>query len=276
MLKQKQKNIWQNLVEKKEKVNLSEYLKVYQKRIQQESEKLFVSEFLYPIFGKHNIKYVIPQYPFIDSEGRNRRIDFVVIKDGKKLALEVNGEFYHAEGIIPNEMFDDNLSRQNEILNAGYQLLRFSYNQLQSPAWRKQVFENIRRSVQKTFPELISETIIEPNYLQKEVLRNLDLYRAKGWKKGVVVLPTGTGKTYLSAFDTLKTKGRILFIVHRLDILEQSKTVFEKIYPKEKLGLLTGHVQENLKKSKVLFASKDSLKNAVHSDIFKKDGFSYI
>ena len=100
MSKQKQKNIWQNLFEKKEKVNLSEYLKIYQKRIQQESEKLFVSEFLYPIFGKHNIKYVIPQYPFIDSEGRNRRIDFVVIKDSKKLALEVNGEFYHAEGII--------------------------------------------------------------------------------------------------------------------------------------------------------------------------------
>ena len=173
-------------------------------------------------------------------------------------------------------MFDDNLSRQNEILNAGYQLLRFSYNQLQSPAWRKQVFESIRRSVQKNFPELISETIIEPNYLQKEVLKNLDLYRTKGWKKGIVVLPTGIGKTYLSAFDTLKTKGKILFIVHRLDILDQSKIAFEKIYPKKKLGLLTGQVQENLKKSKILFASKDSLKNAVHSDIFRKDEFSYI
>ncbi len=276
MLRQEQKNIWQNLFEKKEKANLSEYLKVYQKRIQQESEKLFVSEFLYPIFGKYNIKYVIPQYPFIDSEGRSRRIDFAIIKDGKKLAFEVNGEFYHAEGIIPNEMFDDNLSRQNEILNAGYQLLRFSYNQLQSPAWRKRVFENIRRSVYKKFPELISETIIEPNYLQKEVLKNLDLYRSKGWKKGIVVLPTGTGKTYLSAFDTLKTNGKILFIVHRLDILNQSKVAFEKIYPKEKLGLLTGHVQENLKKSKVLFVSKDSLKNAVHLNIFKKDEFSYI
>ena len=270
------KNIWQNLFEEKETVTLSEYLKVYQKRIRQESEKLFVSEFLYPILGKQNIKYVIPQYPFIDSEGKNRKIDFVIIKDSKKLALEVNGEFYHAEGIIPNEMFDDNLFRQNEILNAGYKLLRFSYNQLQMPNWRKQVFESIRKSIQKTFPELISETVVKPNYLQKEALKNLDLYRSKGWKKGIAVLPTGTGKTYLSAFDTLKTNGRVLFIVHRLDILNQSRVAFEKIYPREKLGLLTGEVQENLKNSKVLFASKDSLKNIIDSEVLKQNEFSYI
>ena len=36
-----------------------------------------------------------------------------------RLALEVNGETYHAEGIIPNSVFDDNLFRQNEIIRAG-------------------------------------------------------------------------------------------------------------------------------------------------------------
>ena len=36
-----------------------------------------------------------------------------------KLAIEVNGETYHAEGIVPNEVFDDNLFRQNEILQDG-------------------------------------------------------------------------------------------------------------------------------------------------------------
>ena len=270
------KNLWKNLFEKKEVVELSDYLNVYQKRITQDSEKLFVSEFLYPILGKKNIKYVIPQYPFIDSEGKNRRIDFVILKNSKKVALEVNGELYHAEGIIPNEMFDDNLYRQNEILNSGYKLLRFSYNQLQSPKWRQQVFEDLRKLIQENFPELISETIIKPNYLQEEVLKALHLYREKGWKKGIVVLPTGTGKTYLSAFDTLKTKGRILFIVHRLDILNQSKTAFEKVYPKEKLGLLTGDIKEYLKDSKILFSSKDSLKNASNLKTFKRNEFDYI
>ncbi len=270
------RNLWKNLFEKKEIVELSEYLSSYKKRITQNSEKLFVSEFLYPILGKKNIKYVIPQYPFIDSEGKNRRIDFVILKNSKKIALEVNGELYHAEGVIPNEMFDDNLYRQNEILNSGYKLLRFSYNQLQSSAWRQRVFEDLRKLIQENFPELISETIVKPNYLQEEVLKALHLYRERGWKKGIVVLPTGTGKTYLSAFDTLKTDGRVLFIVHRLDILSQSKKAFEKVYPKEKLGLLTGDVREHLKDSKTLFASKDSLKNVSNLKIFKKNEFAYI
>jgi hypothetical protein len=212
-----------NLLISKDIVSLEEYLTTYKSRITQESEELFVREFLYPLFGEKHIKYVVPQYPFIDSEGRARRIDFGVLYEGKKIALEVNGETYHAEGIIPNENFDDNLNRQNEILNAGWFLLRFSYSQLQSPQWRKKVANDLFSLLRKRIPELISETVIEPNYLQKEVLDALNYYRGKGWKKGVVILPTGTGKTFLSAFDTLNAKGRVLFIVLRLDILSQSK-----------------------------------------------------
>lgn len=110
----------QNLLEDRNEVSIEEYYEVYGSRIIQQSERLFLEEFLYPILGKNNIKYVISQYPFIDSEGKLRRIDFAIIKDDVKIALEVNGETYHAEGIIPNEMFDDNLQRQNEIIIAGW------------------------------------------------------------------------------------------------------------------------------------------------------------
>lgn len=265
-----------NLLATKDTVSLEEYLATYKSRITQESEQLFVQDFLFPLFGERNIKYVVPQYPFIDSEGRARRIDFGILYDGRKIALEVNGETYHAEGIIPNENFDDNLNRQNEILNAGWFLLRFSYSQLQSPQWRKKVGNDLFSLLRKRIPELISETVIEPNYLQKEVLDALSYYRGKGWKKGVVILPTGTGKTYLSAFDTLKTRGRILFIVHRLDILSQSKEAFEKIYPNEKLGLLTGEEKYSVEDSKVLFASKDTLRNPDILQSFKQNEFDYI
>ncbi|MDR2171525.1 MAG: DEAD/DEAH box helicase family protein, partial [Planctomycetaceae bacterium] len=271
-----QSSDYANLLSSKETVSLDEYLTTYKRRITQESEELFVRDFLYPLFGKENIKYVVPQYPFIDSEGRARRIDFGILYDGKKIALEVNGETYHAEGIIPNENFDDNLNRQNEILNAGWFLLRFSYSQLQSPQWRKKVANDLFSLLRKRIPELISETIIEPNYLQTEVLDALHYYRGKGWKKGVVILPTGTGKTFLSAFDTLNAKGRTLFIVHRLDILSQSKEAFEKIYPNEKLGLLTGEEKYNIEDSKVLFASKDTLRNPNVMQTFKQNEFDYI
>jgi superfamily II DNA or RNA helicase len=271
-----QLSYYANLLANKDAVSLEEYLATYKSRITQESEELFVCDFLFPLFGEKNIKYVVPQYPFIDSEGRARRIDFGILYEGRKIALEVNGETYHAEGIIPNENFDDNLNRQNEILNAGWFLLRFSYSQLQSPQWRKKVANDLFSLLHKHIPELISETVVEPNYLQKEVLTALDYFRSKGWKKGVVILPTGTGKTYLSAFDTLKTKGRILFIVHRLDILSQSKEAFEKIYPNEKLGLLTGEEKYNLEDGKVLFASKDTLRNPDVLQLFRQNEFDYI
>jgi len=265
-----------NLLADKETISLEEYLETYKSRITQESEQLFVRDFLFPLFGEKHIKYVVPQYPFIDSEGRARRIDFGILYEGRKIALEVNGETYHAEGIIPNENFDDNLNRQNEILNAGWFLLRFSYSQLQSPRWRRKVANDLFSLLRKRIPELISETVIEPNYLQKEVLESLNYYRAKGWKKGVVILPTGTGKTFLSAFDTLNAKGRVLFIVHRLDILSQSREAFEKIYPNEKLGLLTGEEKYNVEDSKVLFASKDTLRNPDVLQSFKQNEFDYI
>ena len=197
--------------------------------------------------------------------------------EGKKIALEINGETYHAEGVIANEVFDDNLNRQNEILGAGFNLLRFSYSQLQSMIWRKRVNESLRRIFYKTLPELIpGSNEIAPNALQTYALQSLDFYREQGWKKGIVILPTGTGKTYLSAFDTLKVQGRILFIVHRLDILAQAKESFEVVYPREKIGLLTGESKEFVSDSKVLFASKDTLSNADILKTFRQDEFDYI
>lgn len=266
---------WANPLADKEKVSLQEYLEFYKNRITQDSERLFVTDFLFPLLGEQNIKYVVPQYPFLDSEGRTRRIDFVLWKGDKKFALEVNGETYHAEGVIAKEMYDDNLNRQNEILSAGYFLLRFSYSQLQHPNWRKQVSESIRRLVYRNFPELLSESLIEPNHLQQQTLQELDLRRNFGWKKGIVVLPTGTGKTFLAAFDTKKATGKILFIVHRLDILSQSREAFEKIYPKETLGLLTGEVKENTN-ARILFASKDTLRNPDTLYQYKANEFDYI
>lgn len=263
-----------NLLEDHDEVTFDQYMETYNNRITQDSERLFVREFLFPIFGNKKMKYVIPQYPFLDSSGRSRRIDFGVLYNGKKLALEVNGESYHAEGIIPGEQFDDNLNRQNEILSAGWFLLRFSYNQLKSPQWREKVSHDLFSLLRKYIPEILSEDTIKPNYLQQQVLDALAFYRMQGNKKGIVILPTGTGKTYLSAFDTLNAQGRVLFIVHKLDILSQSRESYERIYTTSKLGVLTGETRENVNDSKVLFASKDTLRNCFTD--FKPDEFDYI
>ena len=257
-------------------MDIVEFFQKYQKQIHLDSEKLFIEEFLYPLLGS-KIETIEPQYPFLDSTGRNRRIDFVYQGTSSALAFEVNGESYHAEGVIPDEMFNDNLFRQNEILRSGYKLLRFSYSQLQSPIWRPIINEMLKDFIGTHAPELITEYALAPSSLQNEVLESIDFYRHKRrWKKGVIILPTGTGKTILSAIDAKKSGGRVPFLVHRLDILKQSIEAYKKVWPEMKSGILTGESKENDKSCDVLFASKDTLRQPSELMRFGRSWFDYI
>jgi superfamily II DNA or RNA helicase len=257
-------------------MKLSEYYEKYGSRISQDSERLFVDEFLYPLVGS-NIDRIVPQHPFLDRTGRSRRMDFAIQGSRAPLALEVNGETYHAEGIIPDAMFDENLFRQNEILRLGYRLARFSYSQLKDPKWRPLVMDALREVVAGAAPELLSEYALEPSELQREALDALAFFReAKSWRKGVVVMPTGTGKTILSALDARRVGGKVLFLVHRLDILSQSIAAYQKVWPDMKSGLLTGEVRENEKSCDVLFASKDTLRQPDQLLRFRRNEFDYV
>lgn len=257
-------------------MTLEEYYQQYGSRITQESERLFVNDFLYPLLGP-NIQHIEPQHPFLDRSGKCRKIDFAYHGPKNRIALEVNGETYHAEGIIPDAMFDDNLFRQNEILRSGYLLVRYSYSQLQSPQWRDIISESLRDLFGNAAPELLSKYALKPTPLQQEALDALSFFRdTKSRTKGVVVLPTGTGKTVLSAMDARRHGGRVLFLVHRLDILKQSIDAYKIVWPDMRVGVLTGEVKENEFKCDVLFASKDTLRQPSELGRFKRDWFGYI
>ena len=257
-------------------MNLAEFYALHGHRINQESERLLVDDFLYPILGDL-IEHVVPQHPFIDSSGRSRNIDFVCRGSNYSIAFEVNGESYHAEGIIPTENFDDNLYRQNEILHAGYKLLRFSYHQLQSPEWRSIVRQQIRTVLAQQAPDLIPQGTFQPNELQAEALQALDFKRETNlWRKAIVIMPTGTGKTILSALDAAKFTGRILFLVHRLDILKQTIDAYKLSLPGVDYGILTGEEKRDEKTARILFASKDTLRQPRELSRFDRNEFDYI
>ena len=257
-------------------MNREEYYEKYGSRITQDSERLFVDEFLWPLLGAQ-IEHVIPQRSFLDSSGKNRRIDFSYVSGPLKLTLEVNGETYHAEGIIPDSNFDDNLFRQNEILRDNYKLIRFSYSMLKAPNWRPVVMESLRGFLSSYAPKLLGENPIKPNQIQKRALEDLEFYRTdRNYKKGVVILPTGTGKTILSALDVKRVGGRALFLVHRLDILKQSIEAYKKVWPTVKIGILTGEAEENVAGCDVLFASKDTLRQPDVLKRFGRGDFRYV
>jgi superfamily II DNA or RNA helicase/HKD family nuclease len=119
-----------------------------------------------------------------------------------------------------------------------------------------------------------SEYII-PNRMQKRAMENLNRLRSFGEKKALVIAATGTGKTYMSAFDVKQYQPkRMLFIVHREEILKKAKETFEKLLPNENIrfGLLTGNHKE--KNADYIFTTIQTLSKCYSE--FNKEHFDYI
>lgn len=115
----------------------------------------------------------------------------------------------------------------------------------------------------------------EPNIVQERALAALVETRRQGNKAGLVVLATGLGKTWLSAFDSCNEGfGRILFVAHRDEILKQSLQTFRQIRPTARLGLYTGPRKDS--DADVLFASVQTFARASHLQRFRRDEFDYI
>jgi superfamily II DNA or RNA helicase len=116
---------------------------------------------------------------------------------------------------------------------------------------------------------------IVPNRMQKRATENLDRLRSFGEKKALVIAATGTGKTYMSAFDVKNVKPKkLLFIVHREEILKKAKDTFEMLLPNDGLsfGLLTGnHKQKHVD---YVFATIQTISKCFHE--FEKDEFEYL
>lgn len=69
----------------------------------------------------------------------------------------------------------------------------------------------------------------QPNKMQADALASLEEIREKGEDRALVISATGSGKTYLSAFDARVTGMKFLYIVHRLPILNKSMKSFETV-----------------------------------------------
>ena len=77
--------------------------------------------------------------------------------------------------------------------------------------------------------------VITKNIMQLEVLSKLEKLRKNGENKGLIIAATGTGKTYLSAFDANAFNAKkLLFIVHNKEIAINAKKTFEKIFSNTK------------------------------------------
>lgn len=115
---------------------------------------------------------------------------------------------------------------------------------------------------------------IKPNYMQRRALKELRKNRDMGVKKSLLIGATGSGKTYLCAFDAKNFDAkRLLFIVHRDAILISAKETFQKVFGAERsYGIYTGKQQDL--DADFIFAS--TLMMSRHLSEFNKDEFDYI
>lgn len=121
-------------------------------------------------------------------------------------------------------------------------------------------------------------SIIKPNKMQKEALKNLQKLRLLRETKGLIISATGTGKTYLAALDVKNYNlKRFLFVAHREQILKKSLDSFHKVLGGDKktnYGILSGNTKNT--DAKYLFATVQTLSKAENLNQFKRDEFDYI
>ncbi|MBO5254802.1 MAG: DUF3427 domain-containing protein, partial [Opitutales bacterium] len=122
---------------------------------------------------------------------------------------------------------------------------------------------------------------VTPYPYQEEILDKIRAEREiHNRYKNLVVAATGTGKTVIAAFDFKRVhkaqpNAKFLFVVHREEILKQSRFTFRNILRDQNFGeLLTGH--EKPDNYEHLFCSIQSLNSQNLCNKLKEDYYDYI
>ncbi|MCF0149751.1 MAG: DEAD/DEAH box helicase family protein, partial [Clostridium sp.] len=124
---------------------------------------------------------------------------------------------------------------------------------------------------------------IRPYSFQKEILEKLKVERELFNKnKNLVIAATGVGKTVISAFDyknfckeNKKKSNRLLFVVHREEILKQARDTFRAILKDNNFGdlMVGGNVPNSLEH---LFVSIQSFNSKDLCEITTEDYYDFI
>ncbi|MEA4922967.1 MAG: DEAD/DEAH box helicase [Eubacteriaceae bacterium] len=142
------------------------------------------------------------------------------------------------------------------------------------------IYQEIRASqkaaVEHAENNLIRFEKINPNKMQVEALKAIESLRNDGRSKALLISATGTGKTYLSAFDVRKyNPERFLFVVHRGNIARAAERSFKRVLGAEiDTGFITGGRKD--KDSRYTFATVQTLAKDSVLGSFDKEHFDYI
>lgn len=197
-------------------------------------------------------------------------------------ALKVNYEWNvkltsHEDGDIVHHFknqFEDVWSNSELLTEEWIESYEIEYEKNADKRLAEQVIEIPGKYTTNAIEESLK---IVPNKMQQAALLQIQAVRDEGKDKGLVISATGTGKTYLSAFDVRNfAPKRMLFIVHREQILNKAKDDFQRILGgiSEDFGMYVGTSKQVDKK--YLFASIQTLSKQENLIQFDPTDFDYI
>ncbi|PWT27953.1 DUF3427 domain-containing protein [Butyrivibrio fibrisolvens] len=115
---------------------------------------------------------------------------------------------------------------------------------------------------------------VNPNYMQRKAMKELNRYRAMGIHKALLIAAAGSGKTYLAAFDARNfNPDRLLYIVHEGSILQKSLETFQEVFGSSKTYGVYNAEHTDLE-ADFLFAGNIKLSQSL--ELFSQDEFDYI
>lgn len=214
--------------------------------------------------GFHSKGYIFRNYNHLSSIIGSSNITQTALKS-------------NVEWNVFNEIENDSIFA-NEINREFNSQWNDEKTQILSPEFIKEYSEFLKKvNRERKFDDRFAfeaENII-PNRMQKEAIDRLEWLRRQNEKKALAIAATGTGKTYLAVLDSLRYKPKkLLFIVHREDILRKARSTFEQVIGKSNCstGLLTGSNKD--RDADYLFATIQTMQNVYRE--YKKDEFEYI
>ncbi|WP_027087167.1 hypothetical protein [Cohnella panacarvi] len=128
-------------------------------------EKLLVQQAWWPAVGHFDDLY--PEYEFIDSRGNYYYFDFGFVRLPRPTVIESDSFSYHARD-VDRDKFARSLDRQNEIVLADWNILRFSIDKLKEDPVSCQ---NIIGKMMVNWYGGESSIMRELNVYQREIVR---------------------------------------------------------------------------------------------------------
>lgn len=257
-------------------------MSVYQSASGSQAEDLFIDIFA-DTFGAEKAGFLYSQYPFYDIYQNARFADFVIEDGARRVAIEIDDEASHNPRLVSKDKFYDDLLKQNSMIHLGWDVYRWAVRQMQKTP--DTVKDELRvflgndprfKEIEDYLPTQRGKALdggkLELREYQQEAIASLSAMRENKETIALLYHATGVGKTVTAVMDAKNLGGRVLFVAHTMELVNQALETFKTIWPEADVGKFADSIKDI--DSHIICGSIQSI--ALNLDMFKDNDFDYI